>query len=104
MEGYNSNTHTSGAYHEPLNKPIPLVNAEKYELKRRVRHMSQEEMEFVLKCYPTELLWNELKRRDNALKQRMYDIFELVKAVDPEKINMGGMEAFNDSLRGLLNI
>ena len=104
MENYNNNTHTSGVYHEPLDKPIPLVNAEKYELKRRVRHMSQAEMEFVLKCYPTELLWKELQRRNEALQHRMTDIFDLVKGIDFENINMGGMEAFNDSLKDLLNV
>ncbi len=47
---------------------------EKEELKNRIKGMSEEELFIVSKLIPTDMLWNELRRREETQRQMIFEI------------------------------
>ena len=55
-----------------------MNEVEKQELKSRVEGMSQEETLIAVKVIPTDVLWDELRRRETAERNQLQGVKDLV--------------------------
>ena len=59
-----------------------MNEVERTELKNRIEGMSEEEMNLAVKVIPTDVLWDELRRRDNLNREMITNARQILKVVE----------------------
>lgn len=59
-----------------------MSGLEKQELKNRIEGMSEEEMLLAVRVIPTDVLWDELRRRDTLNREMITNARQILKVVE----------------------
>lgn len=59
-----------------------MNEVERQELKNRIEGMSEEETLLAVKVIPTDVLWDELRRRDNVNREMITNARQILKVVE----------------------
>jgi hypothetical protein len=59
-----------------------MNEVERQELKNRIEGMSEEETLLAVKVIPTDVLWDELRRRDNLNREMITNARQILKVVE----------------------
>lgn len=59
-----------------------MSETERQELKNRIEGMSEEETLLAVKVIPTDVLWDELRRRDNVNREMIANARQILKVVE----------------------